>query len=99
MYFPFYYDPTIIIIIPAFLLVIYAQYKVKGTFSKYNKIQSSSGLTGAEVARKILAEQGITDVAVQQINGKLSDHYDPQKKVLNLSREVYGNNSLAALGV
>lgn len=99
MYFPFFYDPTIIIIIPAFVLAIYAQYKVKGTFSKYNKIYSNSGLTGSEVVRKLLYEQGITDVAVQQIDGKLTDHYDPHKKVLNLSREVYGNNSLAAIGV
>ncbi|AZO95214.1 zinc metallopeptidase [Halocella sp. SP3-1] len=99
MYFPLFYDPTIIIIIPAFLLAIYAQYKVKGTFNKYNKIYSNSGLTGAEAARKLLSKQGITDVAVQQIEGRLTDHYDPQKKVLNLSREVYGNNSLAAIGV
>lgn len=99
MFYPFFYDPTMILIIPALLLAIYAQYKVKHTYNKYSKIYSRGGLTGAEVARELLKKNNINDVRVQQINGRLSDHYDPTKKLLNLSPEVYGANSLAAIGV
>lgn len=99
MYFPFFYDPTYILIIPAFILAIYAQYKVKSTFSKYSQQYSQSGLTGADIARKILEKNNINNVAVQQIQGSLTDHYDPRKKVLNLSQDVYGSSSLAAIGV
>ncbi|MFW6022488.1 MAG: zinc metallopeptidase [Halanaerobiaceae bacterium] len=99
MYFPFFYDPTFILIIPAFILAIYAQYKVKSTYGKYSNKYSNQGLTGADVARKILSDKGINDVSVQQIQGHLSDHYDPSKKVLNLSNDVYGSSSLAAIGV
>lgn len=99
MYFPFFYDPTIILIIPAFILAIYAQYKVKATFGKYSEKYSKSGLSGDEVARELLKKEGISDVAVRRITGRLSDHYDPREKVLNLSESVYGSRSLAAIGV
>ena len=99
MFYPFFYDPTMIIIIPALILAVYAQFKVKSTYNKYSKIYSSSGLTGAEVARELLKKNNINNVSVQEISGTLSDHYDPRKKVLNLSREVYAGNSLASIGV
>ncbi len=99
MFFPFFYDPTIIIIIPAFLLAIYAQYKVKATYNKYSKIYSRQGLTGADIAREILKKKGINDVSVKQISGHLSDHYNPKEKVLNLSQDIFGNSSLAAIGI
>lgn len=99
MFYPFFYDPTMIIIIPALILAVYAQFKVKSTYNKYSKIYSSSGLTGAEVARELLKKNDINNVSVQEIGGTLSDHYDPRKKVLNLSREVYAGNSLASIGV
>ncbi|HLV09121.1 MAG TPA: zinc metallopeptidase [Halanaerobiales bacterium] len=99
MYFPFYYEPTMILIIPALILVIYAQIKVKGTYNKYSKVYARNGLTGAEVASKLLKENGIHDVNIKQIPGNLSDHYHPGKKELNLSRNVYGSSSLAAIGV
>ncbi|ACL69747.1 zinc metallopeptidase [Halothermothrix orenii] len=99
MYMPFFYDPTAILLIPAIIIAIYAQVKVKSTFNKFNKIRSQSGYSGAEIARKILISSGIDDVSVNQIQGHLTDHYDPRKKVLNLSPEVYSGRSLAALGV
>ncbi|MGM0602763.1 MAG: zinc metallopeptidase [Bacillota bacterium] len=99
MYFPFFYDPTILMIIPALLLSAYAQYKVKSTFNKYSEVYSDSGLTGAEVAAKIMRESGISEVSVNQIKGKLSDHYDPKSKVLNLSSNVYKSSSIASIGV
>lgn len=99
MFFPF-YDPTILIILPAFILAIYAQIKVKNTFNKYSKIRSNRGFTGAEVAREILNKNGLSSINIQQIRGQnMGDHYDPKNKVLNLSSDVYNKNSLAAIGV
>lgn len=99
MYFPFFYDPTMILIIPALLIAMYAQMKVKGTFNKYLQIRSKSGLTGAEVARQLLAARGLSNVRVEQTRGHLTDHYDPRDKTIKLSPEVYQGSSLASLGV
>lgn len=95
----FFFDPTMIMLIPVLLIAAYAQYKVKSTFNKYSEVYSSSGLTGADVAKDIMHKNNINDVAVQQVSGKLSDHYNPEKKVLNLSQDVYSSNSIAAIGV
>jgi len=95
----FFFDPTMIMLIPALLIAAYAQYKVKSTFNHYSEKYSSSGLTGAEVAREIMRKNNINDVAVQQVSGKLSDHYNPEKKVLNLSGDVYSSSSIASIGV
>lgn len=96
---PFLFDPTIIIIIPALLLAGYAQYKVKHTFSKYNDIKLNSNLTGAEAAKKILLNNNLENIEIRKTEGNLSDHYDPKEKTLNLSNDVYSNNSIAAVGV
>mgnify|MGYP000002188023 CR=1 FL=1 len=97
--FPFFFDPTMIVLIPALLLAVYAQYKVKNTFSKYNEIQIDSNLTGADAAKKILLRNNLANVEIRKTDGKLSDHYDPKEKTLNLSSDVYNNNSIAAVGV
>lgn len=97
--FPFFFDPTMIVILPALLIAVYAQYKVKNTFKKYNQINLNSNLTGAEAARKILLSNNLSNIEIRQTDGKLSDHYDPEKKTLNLSADVYHNNSVAAVGV
>ncbi|SDC57638.1 MULTISPECIES: zinc metallopeptidase [unclassified Candidatus Frackibacter] len=97
--FPFFYDPTFIIIIPVLIFSAYAQFKVKSTFNKYLEVAASQGYTGAEVARDILRRKGLDDVTVEQTRGKLSDHYDPKAKKLRLSSEVYQGRSLASLGV
>ncbi|NLJ83585.1 MAG: zinc metallopeptidase [Halanaerobiaceae bacterium] len=99
MFFPYYFDPTMIIIIPALILAMYAQFKVKGTYGKYSQVLSHSGMTGAEVARELLRQNGIYNVAVQQVGGYLSDHYDPTRRVVNLSPQVYNSSSLAAISV
>ena len=96
---PFLFDPTIIIIIPVLLLAGYAQYRVKHTFNKYNEINLSSNLTGAEAAKKILLNNNLENIEIKKTDGKLNDHYDPQAKTLNLSNDVYSNNSIAAVGV
>lgn len=88
-----------ILVIPAILFSLYAQFKVKGTFNKYSKIGNVKGLTGAEVARQILQKNSLYDVAVEPVAGSLTDHYDPRTKVVRLSETVYSSTSVAAIGV
>ena len=85
--------------LPALLLGLWAQFKVQGAFKKYSQVRSYIGLTGSQVARRMLDSAGLNNVAVQEVNGFLSDHYDPNSRVLRLSPEVYGGSSLAAAGV
>ena len=84
---------------PVLLLSLYASFKVKSTFNKYSKYTTSRGLTGAEVARQILRTNGLSNVDVVQTDGFLSDHYDPVKKIVRLSREVFNSKSVASIGV
>ena len=95
----FFWDPTMIILIPAVLISAYAQMKVSSTFNHYSQVPSHRGMTGADVARYILNQNGLHDVPIERIGGHLSDHYDPRSRVVRLSAEVYGSTSLAALGV
>ena len=99
MFFPYYFDPTFIILIPAILLALYAQTKVQRTYSRYMRVAGRSGYTGADAARELLRQNRIYDVKVEQARGRLSDHYDPRSKTLRLSPEVYNSSSLAALGI
>ncbi|GAA0176952.1 zinc metallopeptidase [Clostridium sediminicola] len=93
------FDPTFIILIPALIMSAWAQFKVKSTFQKYSKIRSMNGMTGADVARRLLDDEGLFDVPVQHIRGNLSDHYDPVHRVMRLSDSVYNSTSIAAIGV
>lgn len=95
----FYFDPTYILIIIAAVISLLAQLRVQSAFSKYSAVPGMSGITGAQAAQRILDAQGITDVTVQRVSGKLTDHYDPRSKTLNLSETVYGSSSIAAVGV
>jgi uncharacterized protein len=94
-----YFHPSYLILIPGMLLMMWAQFRVKGTYSKYAQIPSSLGMTGAEVATTILQRMGVQDVSVEHVPGELSDHYDPTAKAVRLSDSVYGSNSLAAAAV
>lgn len=96
---PFFYDSTYLLLLPAIALAVYAQFRVQSTFRRYSEVRSSTGYTGAQVAGELLRRQGITDVKVEPVGGRLADHYDPRTKVLRLSPEVYESDSLAALGV
>lgn len=93
------FDRTYLLLIIGMVLSLMASAKLKSTFSVYRKVRSASGLTGAEAAQRILRSAGIYDVQVVPIQGSLTDHYDPQKKILGLSQDVYGQTSLAAVGV
>lgn len=93
------FDWTYLLLIIGMIVSLLASAKLKSTFSVYRKTRSASGLTGAEAAQRILRSAGIYDVQVVPIQGSLTDHYDPQKKILGLSQDVYGQSSLAAVGV
>ncbi len=98
--FGLYIDPTyLIVMIPGFLLAAWATFRVKATFAKYSRVRSSSGLTGAQVAREILRRNGLSDVQVKEVAGRLSDHYDPRTKIVRLSPDVYHEPSVAAVAV
>lgn len=93
------FDPTIILLLIGVVLSLLAQSKVKTTFSRYSRVASRTGLTGAEAAKRLLQSQGIYDVTVRHVAGSLTDHYDPKSKTVNLSDAVYGATSVAAIGV
>ena len=94
-----YWDQTIIILIPALIFSLIAQLMVKGAFSKYSGVRNSRGYTGADAARAILDRNGLSYIRIEQIDGELTDHYDPSANVIRLSDSVYNNDSVAAVGV
>lgn len=98
---PFYYIDYwyIILVIPAMIISIIAQAKVKSTFNKFSKVGSARNVTGAYAAQAVLSHYGIYDVRIERVNGKLTDHYDPKTKVIRLSEDVYDSTSVSAIGV
>ncbi|MCR4419950.1 MAG: zinc metallopeptidase [Clostridia bacterium] len=98
MWFPL-FDPTLILLVPAIVLALYAQAKVQSTYQRYLRVPASSGLTGAAVARQLLDRAGVRNVRIEVTPRTLGDHYDPRARILRLSPEVYQSSSLAAIGV
>lgn len=94
-----YYDWTLLMLIPGFIFSLWAQIKVKSTFGQYSKKTNSKGFTGAEAAETVLHMNGIYDVQVIHIRGELNDHYSPKERVIRLSDNVYASSSIAAVGV
>ncbi|KPL74388.1 zinc metallopeptidase [Ornatilinea apprima] len=93
------YGLYILFSLPALLLGMWAQAKVRSAFSKYSRVRSNVGMSGAEVARAMLDSNGLQNVRVEETRGMLSDHYDPTSRTLRLSSDVYRSNSIAAAGV
>jgi len=89
----------LIFALPGLILGLWAQARVKGAYNKYSKVRTMRGITGAQVARALLDEQGLTHVAIEETQGRLSDHYDPRSQVLRLSPDVYRTPSIAAAGI
>ena len=89
----------IILVLPALLLAVWAQGKVKRTYSQMSRINNMRGLTGAAAAERVLRHYGITDVQIEHVAGKLSDHYDPRTNVIRLSDGVFNSTSVAAVGI
>ena len=88
-----------IYVLPGFLLAMIATWITRSTFARYSRVSASSGLTGAQAARRLLDSQGLTQVSIERAGGFLSDHYDPTSRVLRLSPEVYDAPTLSAIGV
>ena len=95
----FFWDPTMILLLPAIALAIYAQSKIKSTYNKYGGIHNQRGLTGYQAAIELLRLNGVSDVEVEETQGTLSDHYDPRVKKVRLSSANYRGTSLSALAV
>jgi hypothetical protein len=93
------YTLYLLISLPALLLGLWAQFRVRSAFKKNAEIRTYTGMTGAQVARRILDTNGLQGVSVERVDGFLTDHYDPRHRVLRLSPDVYEGNSLAAAGV
>lgn len=98
---PYFYgfDSTYILVLIGVILSLWASARVKSTYAKYSRERSLTGMTGAQAAQRILSMAGIYDVTIQHVSGELTDHYDPRNKTLSLSDSVYGNVSVAAVGV
>ena len=95
-----YLDPLwLLFAIPGLILGIYAQIKLSATYSKYMRVPVESGMSGAQAARQILDQAGLTDVAIQEVPGHLTDHYDPRQRALFLSSENFHERSVSAVGV
>lgn len=99
MPFFYYFDPTVIILLPGILIALWASINVNSTFDKYNRVRSRNGMTGAEVAERVLHHHGIYNVRIERVAGNLSDHYDPRANVIRLSDSTYSSTSIAAAGV
>ena len=93
------YSSGIMLVLFAVMISSFAQNKVNSTYNKYSRVRSQSGYSGYQVARKILDKNGLYNVPIEMVGGRLSDHYDPTKRVLRLSRDVYNGNSVASIGV
>ena len=93
-------DPILwIFVLPGLLLGVYAQWRIKMNVARYSQVRTQDGITGAQVARRLLDSQGLQEVAVESTPGMLSDHYDPRSKTLRLSQQVYFTPSVAAAGI
>ncbi|GIQ63074.1 hypothetical protein PACILC2_16420 [Paenibacillus cisolokensis] len=94
-----FFHPMDFLIIIAFGLSLWAQFRVKGTFNRWAEVQAMSGLTGYEAARRLLDANGLHDVPIEPVRGALTDHYDPINRVVRLSEPVYYESSIAAISV
>lgn len=97
--FRYYLDPTYVLVIIAFFLTLFASMGVKSTFSKYNNVRSSRGITAASAARQILDANGLYNIRIEHVSGDLTDHYSPNENAIRLSDSTYNSTSVAAIGV
>lgn len=97
--FGLYFDPTMMLLLPAMLISFWAQMKINSAYSKYSRVRTTNGYTGMQVARMMLDEAGLFDVRIEMINTKLGDHYDPSSRVLRLSPEVYSEPTISSAGI
>ena len=94
-----FFDPTMIILIPAMIISFWAQTKVNSTYNKYSEVRTINGYTGQQVARMMLDNAGLSDIRIEVINSKLGDHYDPLSRILRLSPDVYAGGTISSAGI
>jgi len=94
-----FFTPWDVLLIPAILMTLWAQWRVKAAYTKYAQIGVRSGVTGAEIARRMMQVEGIDNVGMEITPGQMTDHYDPKAKMVRLSEDVYHGRSIAALGI
>lgn len=95
----FFFDPTMLLLIPALIFAFWAQWKVQHTYQKYSRVRAANGLSGRQVAHDIMVRNGVSGVEIEEVGGMLSDHYDPRVKKVRLSSHNYREPSLAAIAV
>lgn len=93
------FDPTFLLVIPALIFALWAQWKVQHTYQKFSKVRAANGRTGREMALAIMQRNGVSDVAIEEVGGMLSDHYDPRSKKVRLSQVNYEGDSIASIAV
>lgn len=96
MFYDYYY---LILVVPALLIALWAQYNVSSAYKKYRTVQNSAGMTGAEAARMILDSNGLSFVRIEKVSGSLTDHFDPRTNVVRLSEDVFSGRSEASVGI
>ena len=94
-----FFDPTMLLVLPALIFAMWAQWKVQHTYQKYSKVPAANGLTGAQMAMSIMKRNGVNDVKIEEVGGVLSDHYDPRVKVVRLSSHNFRESSIAGIAV
>jgi Zn-dependent membrane protease YugP len=99
MPFGLFFDPTYLLLVPALIFAMWAQWKVQSTYAQYSRVRAANGLTGREIAQAIMTRNGISDVKIEEVGGMLSDHYDPRAKVVRLSSANYRDASIASIAV
>ena len=93
------FDPTIIVLVPAMIFAFWAQWKVRSTYQKMSRVRAANGMTGRDMARTIMTRNGISDVGIEEVDGVLTDHYDPRVKKVRLSVNNFEGDSLASIAV
>lgn len=93
------FDPSMLLLVPAMILAFWAQWKVTHTYRRYSQVRAENGLNGTQMAKAIMNRNGVTDVAVEEVGGVLSDHYDPRARKVRLSASTFREPSLAAMAV
>ena len=93
------FDPTFVLLLPALIFAFWAQWKVQSTYNKFSQVRAANGMTGREIAQAIMRRNGVNDVAIEEVGGVLSDHFDPRAKVVRLSSSNFRESSLASIAV
>ncbi len=93
------FDPTIILLVPAMIFAMWAQWRVQHTYAAMSRVRATNGMTGTAMAKAIMRMNGVTDVGVEEVGGTLSDHYDPRSKTVRLSTPIARGDSIASIAV